>query len=814
MNFRGILFIVLGCGISLILMAAGAYRVANDAMVDTQEKTSSGIQVVIGVQDDDVVLRWDSMDSHSLVPVSYHIYRNVTPEFGLDAAHLIATVTGTSYRDIDILQHYDRCFYCIEAIEPILPEPLFNPPYTGPVIEDFESGAVVLFSYQDEDEEPEAWEVQSSVTYDSSWFALALYGNTWKELFLDSSFTLTHQTIWQAAFWSDQEGEIHALGIGDTTRMLFYVVRGDQILTFPIYNTTYQNTLNDSQWRPYLFPIGNDWHTQFGDYPTITRLVFVNDNDSPGSNGRTYFDEILDVTGTVPRPPQVHIVAMQNPSTLSGPWIIGTGHQVNIGFIGRVFDPDGDVEEILWDFGDGATSSQLTVSHTFPRYPNITVSLTATDAWGLTGSQSVSLTFSEPNVSGDVSMAFVGDVMIARRYESSGFIEAYGANHIFHRVRDLLHAVDVAVCTLECPFPLADTPHPTKEYIFKGRPEYVSALDYAGYDMVILANNHVWDYLDAGMLETIEVLDSVGILRTGAGINNILARQPTYITRNGVRIALLGFCNRTGRADNELPYLEAGLSKGGLAMLNYENLGDMIPYAREHSDRVVVYYHSGEEYMTEPPEDDYDRNGNLRPAHERIFTYPTSPTDQEQELREYAIDLGADMVINSHPHVLQGFQVYNGKLIAHSLGNFAFDQYFWQTFPSAMVETNFDHQNPITDIDIRPIYIDDYVPKPATGQLGTRILERLMDYSRALNTTLVLSLDDSLVRKVAIDTTQIQNTITQHQVTVTMRQETPGLYVSEPLSLIDNGASPSVIQSVTHQGSPLPCSLALGREML
>ena len=213
MTFRGTLFVVLGCGISLSLMAAGAYRVTNDTAADRHNAVSSGIQVVIGVQDDDVVLRWESMDSHSLVPVSYHIYRNISPEISLDAAHLIATVTGNYYRDIDILQHYDRCFYRIEAVEPILPEPLFNPPYTGPVIEDFESGTVVLFSYQEEDQEPEAWEVQSSVTYDSSWFALALHGNTWKELFLDSSYTLTHQTIWQAAFWSDREGEIHALGI-------------------------------------------------------------------------------------------------------------------------------------------------------------------------------------------------------------------------------------------------------------------------------------------------------------------------------------------------------------------------------------------------------------------------------------------------------------------------------------------------------------------------------------------------------------------------------------------------------------------------
>ncbi|KPL07595.1 hypothetical protein AMJ86_03900 [bacterium SM23_57] len=816
MSLRGILCTAVGLGLSLVLFASNMHLTHRKAPNSNSNMPDFGIRVTIVIENDDVILRWDSLESQRILGTVYRVYRSSTPEFPLDESYLIAGISQTYFRDEGVLSRYDRCFYRVEAAETVFMEPLFDPPYPGVTIENFESGTAVLYSFEDEDEDPDDWEITNEFAYGNSTYSLYLYGNTWKEMRLDTSQVLTHESTWQVAMRSHRTGEIHALGIGDSTRMLFYVTRGDQMLSLESYNDTYQGTLYDSVWTPYLLAVGNDWEVVYGDLPVITRLVFVNDNDDSHSHGNTYFDEILDVTGNLPQPPQVQIVAMQYPQPMSGPSITGMDPQVNIGFIGRIFDPDGDLMEWFWDFGDGATSTELRPSHTFLRYPHIKVSLTATDSMGFTSTEVADIPIGPPNVNGIVSMALVGDVMIARRYEDpGGIIDTYGADYIFHSVRDLLNSTTIAICNLECPLTVNGWRHPTKEIAFRGRPEYVSALNYAGFEMVSLANNHVWDYMDPGMLETMAVLDSARILRTGAGMNCLLARQPAYITRSGIRIALLGFCNRTGRADDERPYLEAGMSKGGLAMLSYENLDDTVPYAVETADRVVVYFHSGEEYMTAPDVDDMiEDDWVMDTYYGDPLVFRDEPTDQERELRQHAIDLGADLVINSHPHVLQGFEVYNGKVIAHSMGNFAFDQYFWQTYPSALLKTYFDDEDPITDFRVYPIYIDDYIPQPAIGQLGVSILERLMDYSRDLNTYIIPSAADSTVGRIVIDTTMLQETWQQHSVTLALREEEPDVYISEPLALFDGGASPGFVFSVTNNDTVVPCSVAFGREIL
>jgi hypothetical protein len=230
---------------------------------------------------------------------------------------------------------------------------------------------------------------------------------------------------------------------------------------------------------------------------------------------------------------------------------------------------------------------------------------------------------------------------------------------------------------------------------------------------------------------------------------------------------------------------------------------------------VILYFHSGEEYYTEPGLDDLEEGETSgRDQAEQPLVLRTEPTDDEIEMRHYAIDHGADMVINSHPHVLQGFEVYHGKLIAHSLGNFAFDQIYWETFPTVLLETGFDAHDPITDYSFRPIFIDGYIPGPATGHLGVSILERMMNYSRDMNTLVVPSNFDSTVGIIVFDSTNLHEEQHQHTVRIAIMQQSPTVYISEVLPLIDGGASPSVIQSVTSNGEPVSCQLGLGKEIL
>lgn len=89
-------------------------------------------------------------------------------------------------------------------------------------------------------------------------------------------------------------------------------------------------------------------------------------------------------------------------------------------------------------------------------------------------------------------------------------------------------------------------------------------------------------------------------------------------------------------------------------------------------------------------------------------------------IRHFAIDSGADLVIVHHPHIIQGIEVYQGKVIAHSLGNFAFDLTYPETMPSMIFYADASRDG-FSNFLIKPVFIDNFIPKPATGQLGKYI---------------------------------------------------------------------------------------------
>jgi hypothetical protein len=107
------------------------------------------------------------------------------------------------------------------------------------------------------------------------------------------------------------------------------------------------------------------------------------------------------------------------------------------------------------------------------------------------------------------------------------------------------------------------------------------------------------------------------------------------------------------------------------------------------------------------------------------------------KLRRYAIDLGADLVINAHPHVLQGIEAYHGGFIAHSMGNFAFDQLFPETMLTISLAATLDTQHRARNLIATPIYIQGYIPRVASGELARAILDYVSELSRPMNTWVV-----------------------------------------------------------------------------
>jgi hypothetical protein len=647
----------------------------------------------------------------------------------------------------------------------------------GETIENFDDGSVLLYSYPGEDQQPNAWALDTGITYNDSPYSLRLYGNTWKlepivPVVLDSG------AVWQVAAYIETLGEIHGFGLVDSAHTLFYAFGGSEILDIDRWVTVYQGAFPLNVWNLYLLPVAEDWQAYFGYRPTITGIVFVNDRDSV-TTGSVYFDEIVDITADLPMAPQVtiqHTIGkiFKDPS--------GIRH-VTVQFYSVVQDTDSYDHRYYWYFGDDSTSNEPNPLHTYvidDDHP-YTVLLEVADSTNLWGRASCTIALDPGPTTFPVTMNFVGDIMIARRYEEpGGIIDTAGIEAIFEPTRpDLGGAADITVANLECPLTDTGTPHPTKPILIRGRPANIAGLVYAGIDVVSLANNHIIDYGLEGMRQTQDSLTANGILFSGAGANSYEAYQPVFRLKNGRSIAFLAACNRDGQYDNYQPYLNAGYNKPGFAELTAFQIDRQVRAAKPNADQVVAEMHSGTEYSSVPP-----LGWGIAEADEEgdEFYSPCGavPSFEDIAIRHAAIDAGADLVINHHPHRLQGFEVYHNRLISHSLGNFVFDLNYPETYPTAILNAKINTAG-FYDYALVPVYIDDYIPVRARGELGRYILDYLGRLSRDLG-TYVIANRDSITARIVIDTLGLNRIIYPYDSILSLR-DTAGYWISDPMRL-------------------------------
>ncbi|MEJ8548613.1 CapA family protein [Brevibacillus borstelensis] len=251
-----------------------------------------------------------------------------------------------------------------------------------------------------------------------------------------------------------------------------------------------------------------------------------------------------------------------------------------------------------------------------------------------------------------VNLTFVGDVIMAGHVETR--LKENGYDFPYAYVHSYFQQDDFTVANLETPVTKNGVPASNKEFVYKSPPEAIPAMKKAGIDLVNLANNHSMDQGESGLLDTFQVLEGNDIAYVGAGRDAEQAYSPVYVERNGIRMAFFGF-------SRVLPNISwyAGKNKPGIAA-SYDpaRAVDAIKQARSQADLVIVIAHWGKE------REDY-------------------PVDHQIELSRAYIHAGADLVIGGHPHVLQGFEQYNQKWIAYSLGNFIFTRSYeprtWET---------------------------------------------------------------------------------------------------------------------------------------
>ena len=236
-----------------------------------------------------------------------------------------------------------------------------------------------------------------------------------------------------------------------------------------------------------------------------------------------------------------------------------------------------------------------------------------------------------------VQLVFAGDIMLDLL---PGEDVALGKDP-FAGFADIFSKADLSIGNLECV--VATTGEAIeKPYTFRARPEVLEIVK-RHFGAVSLANNHTGDFGHEAFLEQLNLLRSNKIPYFGGGRNIGEARTPYIFESHGLRIALLGYNDFKPRQ------FEAGPDWPGVAWCVDEQIVADLKAARSlhHADLVIPFMHWGWEYE--------------------------GSNERQQKLARLMIDNGADVVVGSHPHVTQGAEYYNGKLIVYSLGNFVFD---------------------------------------------------------------------------------------------------------------------------------------------
>ena len=244
-----------------------------------------------------------------------------------------------------------------------------------------------------------------------------------------------------------------------------------------------------------------------------------------------------------------------------------------------------------------------------------------------------------------LTIAAVGDIMLAR-----SVAEAITPEHPegpFAHVLDVLQSADLTVGNLECAVTDLGAAG-AKSYTFRAPPLAAAGLAAAGFDLVSIANNHSLDFGPEALLDTAETLRASSVEAVGAGRDGEEAYRYRVLTANGVRVAFLGLAEVPNDYGYDRSVWTAAPGKPGIAWVDEARMAATIHEAAEAADIVVVMFHFGVEGASEP-------------------------SQRQRQLSRAAIGAGANLVLGSHPHVLQKIEDYGGGLIAYSLGNFVFD---------------------------------------------------------------------------------------------------------------------------------------------
>jgi poly-gamma-glutamate synthesis protein (capsule biosynthesis protein) len=304
----------------------------------------------------------------------------------------------------------------------------------------------------------------------------------------------------------------------------------------------------------------------------------------------------------------------------------------------------------------------------------------------------------EPEVT-TVTVSCVGDCTLGtdENFNAStslpAMAEEKGLDYFLSNVKDIFSADDLTIVNFEGTL-TTSTARADKTYAFKGDPSYTEILTSSSVEACNLANNHSHDYGSDSYTDTKTYLEEAGLLTFG--YDNVAITQV-----NGVRVALVGVYE-LAKGEGCLEDLESAMSTA----------------KDENADLIIVSFHWGIER-------------------------DETPDATQIKLAHAAVDLGANLVVGHHPHVLQGIEEYNGVNILYSLGNFCFGgnsnpsdkdtMIYQQTFTFVDGELQLGIEDNIIPCSLSSVSSrNDYCPTPATGDEAQRILDKIETRSKAI----------------------------------------------------------------------------------
>jgi poly-gamma-glutamate synthesis protein (capsule biosynthesis protein) len=309
--------------------------------------------------------------------------------------------------------------------------------------------------------------------------------------------------------------------------------------------------------------------------------------------------------------------------------------------------------------------------------------------------------FGSAPVHGDIVINAVGDIMLAGSAHPT--LQREGFDYPFQKVARDLQRGDIAIGNLEAPLARRGNEFVGKKFRFKASPAAAPALKRAGFSILSLANNHILDYGDTALQETMDVLARQGVLTVGAGMDLDTARRVSIIEAKGKKVAFLAYSltlpaeffaarNRPGTAPAYPALFEADIRS-----------------ARAMADYVIVSFHWGKEGVGKP-------------------------TSTQVDFAHRAIDSGADVVIGHHPHVLQGVEQYRHGVIFYSLGNFVFGSMSKASDLGAIARITLDQG--VKGVELIPVNVRNgevrFQPRLLSGKARQKAITRMATLSRSV----------------------------------------------------------------------------------